>query len=158
MKKLLNICLIAKFVKMKIKVKKLNEEAVLPRYAHDGDAGMDVFSCEDAFLYPGDRKMVRTGLSFEIPKGFEIQVRPKSGLSLKNGLTILNTPGTLDSGYRGELGIILFNTTKETYEIKKGQKIAQVILARYEEAEVEEVGVLGESERGEGGFGSTGLN
>lgn len=143
---------------MKIKVKKLSEGAILPCYAHDGDAGMDVFSVEHCFLYPGDRKMVKTGLSFEIPKGFEIQVRPKSGLSLKNGLTILNTPGTLDSGYRGELGVILFNTTKEVYEIKNGQKIAQIILSRYEEAEVEEVKELGESERGEGGFGSTGLN
>jgi len=143
---------------MKIQIKKLNPEAIVPKYAHDGDAGMDVFSVENVVLYPGERKLVHTGLSFQIPKGFEIQVRPKSGLSLKHGLTISNTPGTLDSGYRGELGVILFNTTKEVYEIKKAQKIAQIILARYEEAEIEVVEELGETERGEGGFGSTGLN
>lgn len=117
-----------------------------------------MFSCENCVLYPGERKLVSTGLNFEVPKGFEIQVRPKSGLSINNGLTLLNTPGTLDSGYRGELKIILFNTDRKHYEVKKGQKIAQIVLAKYEEVEVEEVSELSESERGEGGFGSTGLN
>lgn len=143
---------------MKIKIKKLNSDAILPSYAHKGDAGMDVYSCEDCMIYPRDRKAVSTGLSFEIPQGSEIQVRPKSGLVLNHGLTLLNAPGTLDSGYRGELKIILFNTSKEVYEVKKGQKIAQIILARYEEAEIEEAEELSITERGEGGFGSTGLS
>lgn len=143
---------------MKIKIKKLNSDAILPSYAHKGDAGMDVYSCEDCMIYPRDRKAVSTGLSFEIPQGSEIQVRPKSGLVLNHGLTLLNAPGTLDSGYRGELKIILFNTSKEVYEVKKGQKIAQIILARYEEAEIEETEELSVTERGEGGFGSTGLS
>ena len=140
-----------------IKIKKLSPEAIIPNYAHEGDAGMDVYSIEDVILKPGDRALIPTGLSFEIPRGFEIQVRPKSGLALKQGLTIVNTPGTLDSGYRGELGVILLNTSNAYYEVKKGEKIAQIILARYEEAKIEEVTELADSSRGEDGYGSTGL-
>lgn len=140
-----------------IKIKKLSEDAIIPHYAHEGDAGMDVYSIENITLKPRERALIKTGLSFEIPKGFEIQVRPKSGLALKYGLTIVNTPGTLDSGYRGELGIILLNTNNQDYEIKKGEKIAQIILARYEEAQIQEVTELTDTSRGEGGFGSTGL-
>jgi len=140
-----------------IKIKKLHPEAIMPHYTHDGDAGMDVYSTEDLILLPTQRKLIPTGLSFEIPKGFEIQIRPKSGLALKHGLTIINTPGTLDSGYRGELGIILLNTGEAPYEIKKSEKIAQIILARYEEAEIQEVKELGDSSRGAEGYGSTGL-
>jgi len=143
--------------RIKIKIKKINPEAIIPHYAHEGDAGMDVYSCEDSILNPDERRLISTGLSFEIPRGFEIQIRPKSGLALNNGITILNTPGTLDSGYRGELKVILFNTSKNLYNVKKGEKIAQIILARYEEAEIEETNELTQTKRADGGFGSTGL-
>ena len=143
---------------MNIKIKRLREDARLPEYAHDGDAGMDVFSCEDVEIKPGERKLISTGLGFELPDGFEIQVRPKSGLSLKHGIMNLNTPGTLDPGYRGELKVILYNSDNEKYNIKKGDKIAQLVLARFETAEIEEVDELNDSERGEGGFGSTGYS
>jgi len=140
-----------------IKIKKLHPDAIIPNYAHEGDAGMDVYSVEEAKLYSLERRLIRTGLSFEIPKGYEIQVRPKSGLALKYGITIVNTPGTLDSGYRGELGVILMNTDKNIYEVKKGEKIAQIVLNKIEFAEIEEVGELSGTTRGAGGFGSTGL-
>jgi len=140
-----------------IKIKKLHPNAIMPHYAHEGDAGMDVYSTKDVILLPSQRRLIPTGLSFQIPKGFEIQIRPKSGLALKHGLTIVNTPGTLDSGYRGELGIILLNTGEAPYEIKKAEKVAQIILARYEEAEIQEVHELGDSSRGISGYGSTGL-
>jgi len=142
---------------MEIKVKKLHVDAILPHYAHDGDAGMDVYSVVDETLEIGKIKLIPTGLSFQIPKGFEIQVRPKSGLALKHGITLTNSPGTLDSGYRGELGVILQNEGSEVYAIKKGEKIAQIVLSKYEEAEIKEVNGLEDSSRGDGGFGSTGL-
>ena len=142
---------------VEIKIKKLNPEAIIPHYVHDGDAGMDVYSIEDCKLEAGDIKLVKTGLSFEVPKGYEIQVRPKSGLALKNGITLTNSPGTLDSGYRGELGVIMQNCSKVAYEIKKGEKIAQIVLAKYELAEIKEASDLTETSRGQGGFGSTGL-
>ena len=143
--------------KIPIKIKRLHPDAIIPQYAHPGDAGMDVYSTEDAIIPPQKRYLVSTGLSFEIPIGFEIQVRPKSGLALKSGLTIPNSPGTLDSGYRGELKVIILNTSSENYEVKKGEKIAQIILARYEQADVQEVQELSDTTRGENGFGSTGL-
>lgn len=140
-----------------IKIKKLREDAIMPHYAHEGDAGMDVYSVEEVIIAPRERKIICTGLSFEIPRGFEVQVRPKSGLALNYGLTVLNTPGTLDSGYRGELKVILLNTSEQEYIVKKYEKIAQIILTRYEEAQIEEVKDLSETNRGAGGFGSTGL-
>jgi len=142
---------------MKIKVKRLHPDAIMPHYVHKGDAGMDVYSIEDVLLEKGGIKLVPTGLSFEIPISYEIQVRPKSGLALKHGITLTNSPGTLDSCYRGELGVIMQNEGKEDYHIKKGEKIAQIVVARYEEAEIEEADELSETSRGEGGFGSTGL-
>ncbi len=143
--------------KIKIKIKKVHPEAIIPHYVHEGDAGMDVYSIEECTLNSQEIKLVKTGLAFEIPKGYEIQVRPKSGLALKHGITLTNSPGTLDSGYRGELGVILQNEGKNTYEVKKGEKIAQIVLAKYEEAEIEEVNEISETSRGDGGFGSTGL-
>ncbi|MBR9705986.1 dUTP diphosphatase [Candidatus Pacearchaeota archaeon] len=140
-----------------IKIKKLHPDAIIPHYVHDGDAGMDVYSVKDMIIKPGERILVPTGISFEIPKGFEIQVRPKSGLALKYGLTLPNSPGTLDSGYRGELGVIMLNTSNAYYDVRKGEKIAQIILTSYEEAQIEEVTDLSETSRGAGGFGSTGL-
>jgi dUTP pyrophosphatase len=142
---------------VEIKIKKLVSEAIIPHYVHDGDAGMDVYSIENCILEIGDIKLVKTGIAFEVPKGYEIQVRPKSGLALKNGITLTNSPGTIDSGYRGELGVIMQNCGKAAYEIKKGEKIAQIVLAKYELAEIKEATDLTESTRGAGGFGSTGL-
>jgi len=142
---------------VEIKIKRLNPEAVMPHYVHKGDAGMDVYSTEDVSLAQGEIKLVSTGLSFEIPEQYEIQVRPKSGLALNHGITLTNSPGTLDSCYRGELGVIMQNEGKADYQIKKGEKIAQIVVARYEQAEIKEVEELSETSRGEGGFGSTGL-
>ena len=142
---------------MKIKIQKISTDAVIPHYVHRGDAGMDLYSVEDSVLLAGERKLIGTGLKFEIPMGFELQVRPKSGLAVNFGVTVLNTPGTVDCGYRGEVKVILYNSSKNDYQIKKGEKIAQAVIAKYEEAEIEEAGELSETSRGEGGFGSTGL-
>lgn len=140
-----------------IKIKKLSEDAILPSYARYGDAGMDLSSCENAILKPGERKFIPTGLAFEIPYGTELQIRPRSGLAIKKGISIVNSPGTLDYGYRGELGIILINHGEEDFIINKGDRIAQAVLNRIEIAEIEEAEELSETERGEGGLGSTGV-
>ena len=141
---------------MILKLKKLRSDAKLPSYAHPGDAGMDIYSSEDVLIIAGKTKIISTGLSFEIPYGFEMQIRPKSGLSLNFGLTILNSPGTLDAGYRGELKILVFNTSDKDYEVKKGQKIAQGIVSKIELVDIEEVSELSDTSRGKNGFGSTG--
>ncbi|MFQ5652642.1 MAG: dUTP diphosphatase [bacterium] len=141
-----------------VKIKKLTSEAQTPHYAHFGDSGADLFSTEDLSLAPLERRAVGTGLSAQVPPGYELQVRPKSGLALKSGLTVLNTPGTIDYGYRGEIKVILINLSNETYRIEKGQKIAQLVVAPVAYAVFEEVAELSQSARGEGGFGSTGLN
>ncbi|MBM3756353.1 MAG: dUTP diphosphatase [Acidobacteria bacterium] len=142
---------------MKLRIRKLHPDAIIPKYAHgpDEDAGMDLCAVEDAVLEPSVPKAVPTGLSIELPPGFEAQVRPRSGLALKFGISIPNSPGTVDPGYRGELKVILINLGKAPYAIGKGDRIAQMIVARYEAVEVEE-GALSESARGEGGFGSSG--
>ncbi len=142
---------------MKVGIKKLNPEAIIPQYAHEGDSGMDVHSTEDLILKPRERAAIHTGLAFELPKGYEIQTRPKSGPALKHGISIVNTPGTLDSGYRGELMFILINHGNEPYEIKKGQKVAQIVVQKVEEVEFEEKEEFSETSRGKEGFGSTGL-
>ena len=138
-------------------MKKLSEDAIVPSYAHSGDSGMDLFANETAELQPGERKMVRTGIAVAVPKGFEAQVRPKSGMALKDGISVLNTPGTVDSGYRGEVCVILINLGSKAQKIGKGKKIAQMVISRVEEAGVEVVEELGETRRGSGGFGSTGV-
>lgn len=140
---------------VKLKIKKLSPDAFFPKYAKQGDAGMDLFSMSEHILKPGERCLVSTGLSFEIPEGYEVQIRPRSGLALKKGISVVNTPGTIDSGYRGEIGIILINHGNEIFEIKKGDKVAQGVFNKIEKAEFEEVSELGESARGEKGFGST---
>ncbi len=142
---------------VKIKIKKIHSDAIIPSYAHKGDSGMDIYSIENFELGILERKLTKVGLSFEIPLGYEIQTRPKSGLAIKYGITLVNTPGTIDSSYRGELGIILINTSKEIYYVKKGEKIAQIVLQKVEEIEFEEVENISETARGSGGFGSTGL-
>lgn len=141
-----------------LKIKKLSPDARTPHYAHFGDSGADLFAAEETTLQPMERKAVGTGLSAEVPRGFELQVRPKSGLALKSGLTVLNTPGTIDFGYRGEIKVILVNLSDQPYHIEKGQKIAQLVVATVTYAEFQVVDALSETARGDGGFGSTGLN
>jgi dUTP pyrophosphatase len=128
----------------------------LPSYATDGAAGMDVVSAEDLELAPGARHAVATGLAMAIPPGFEVQVRPRSGLALKHGITVPNTPGTIDSDYRGELKVILINHGTETFSVRRGDRIAQLVLSPVTHGSWLEVDELGETARGEGGFGSTG--
>jgi dUTP pyrophosphatase len=141
---------------VEIKFQKLNPEAQIPSYAHMGDAGADVYAVAEVTLQPQDRAAIPTGLAVEIPIGYEIQVRPKSGLALKHGIAVLNSPGTIDAGYRGEIQVIVINLGMEAYTFAKGQKIAQLVLKSVIQAEYI-VGELGNSDRGIGGFGSTGL-
>ena len=141
-----------------VMVKRLpgNDDLPLPAYATAGAAGMDVVSAEDVDLAPGARHAVATGLSMAIPEGFEIQVRPRSGLALKHGITVPNTPGTIDSDYRGELKVIMINLGAETFSIRRGDRVAQLVLAPVTRASWLEVDTLDETARGSGGFGSTG--
>lgn len=143
---------------MAVRVKRLphGRELALPAYATVGAAGMDVLSAEDVTLEPGARHAVATGLAVAIPPGFEIQVRPRSGLALKHGISVPNAPGTIDSDYRGELKIILINHGAEPFAIARGDRIAQIVLAPVLQAAWNEVDALDETERGMGGFGSTG--
>ena len=128
----------------------------LPVYATHGAAGMDVVAAEEMVLAPGDRHAVATGFSIAIPEGYEVQVRPRSGLALKHGITCLNAPGTIDSDYRGEVKVILANLGSEPFEIRRGERIAQLVPAPVLKAEFREVANLDETARGAGGFGSTG--
>ena len=133
-----------------------NDDLPLPAYATSGAAGMDVVSAEDVELASGARHAVATGLAMAIPEGFEIQVRPRSGLALRHGVTVPNTPGTIDSDYRGELKVILINHGNETFAIRRGDRVAQLVIGPVTRATWLEVQSLGETARGEGGFGSTG--
>ena len=128
----------------------------VPAYASDGAAGMDIVAAETLTLRPGARHAVATGFAMAIPAGYEVQVRPRSGLALKHGITCLNTPGTIDSDYRGECGVILANIGAEPFVIRRGERIAQLVIARHERADWIEVETLDETARGTGGFGSTG--
>ena len=128
----------------------------LPSYATSGAAGMDVVAAEDLDLMPGQRHAVATGFKVAIPEGYEIQVRPRSGLALKHGITVPNTPGTIDSDYRGELKVIVINHGDQAFPIRRGERIGQLVPAAVTQAEFDEVEELCETERGAGGFGSTG--
>ncbi|MCB2060932.1 MAG: dUTP diphosphatase [Novosphingobium sp.] len=141
-----------------IPVKRLEhfEGLELPAYATDGAAGMDVLAAEEVSVAPGARHAVATGIAVAIPPGFEIQVRPRSGLALKHGITVPNTPGTIDSDYRGEVKVIVINHGSEAFEIRRGDRIAQLVLAPVTRASWLPVDELDETARGEGGFGSTG--
>ena len=141
---------------VELKVQKISG-VKLPCYAHEGDVGMDLFSVADYVLKPGERKLILTGIKIAVPIGYEAQIRPKSGLALKHGISIVNTPGTIDAGYRGEVGVILINLGQEEFVIKKNSKIAQLVINKVEKAEINEVNMLGDTGRGEGGFGSTGI-
>lgn len=142
---------------MEIRIKKLHADARLPEYAHGPaeDAGLDIRCVAAALLEPGIPQAVPTGLALEIPRGYEVQIRPRSGLALKHAITLPNAPATIDPGYRGELQIILLNLGKSAYQIHAGDRIAQMVLAKYEEVEWQE-GELTESTRGIGAFGSSG--
>ena len=142
---------------MTVKFRRIDPSASLPSYAHPGDAGMDIRSMEELTIEPGARSLVHTGLVMILPQGYEAQVRPRSGLALKNGVTVLNTPGTIDAGYRGEVGVILANFGSEPFRVEKGSKIAQIVVAPCTRAEIEETVEVDATERGEGGFGSTGV-
>jgi len=146
---------------IKLKIKRISDEfsdIPLPHYATEGSAGMDIRAAlkESEILNPGDIKLISTNLSVEIPLGHEIQVRPRSGLAAKHGIGILNSPGTIDSDYRGEIKVILFNFGKEPFEIKSGERIAQMVIAKVYKADIVESSELKETKRGAGGFGHTG--
>ncbi len=142
---------------MKIKVINKSENA-LPSYETLASAGMDLRAhiTESVTLKPMERKLIPTGLAIELTPGYEAQIRPRSGLALKHGITLLNTPGTIDADYRGDIGVILVNLSAEEFVIEPGDRIAQMVIAKYEQIEWEQVEVLSETERGAGGFGSTG--
>lgn len=142
---------------MIVRFKKVHPDAVLPAYAHQGDAGMDVRSVDDVEIAPGSRALVHTGLVMMLPQGYEAQVRPRSGLALRHGVTVLNTPGTIDEGYRGEVGVILANFGDAAFAVKKGDRVAQIVVAPVTRAEVAEAAEIDGTERGGGGFGSTGV-
>lgn len=171
---------------MNVKIKRLHPDAFTPRYARHGDAGFDLYSTEDVIIEPGETKLIPTGLAFEIPPGFEMQIRPRSGISLKTKLRVANSPGTIDSGYRGEVKVMFENIGCDeiyrdgrriryvrninengvkideyvldgSYIIRKGDRIAQGVIAPVIRTEFEEVSVLSETERGVCGFGSTGI-
>lgn len=140
--------------KIILKVKRIHPDAVIPHYAHPGDAGLDLYSCEDVEIAPGSRKLVGTGLSIELPEGYVSLIWDKSGIAYKDGQTTM--AGVIEYTYRGEYKILLYNTTNEIYKISKGQKIAQLLIQPIVNAQIEEVDKLSETIRGDGGFGSTG--
>jgi dUTP pyrophosphatase len=142
---------------MRVRIQRLDPEAFLPEYVHgpQEDAGMDLRALQDATLEPGVALTVRTGIAIELPAGLEAQVRPRSGLALHHLITLPNAPATIDPGYRGEIKVILLNLGRETYQVRRGDRIAQLVVARYEQVEWEE-GELNSSRRGDGGFGSSG--
>ena len=142
---------------MIVQIQRLDKGLPLPDYARPGDAGMDVYSTIDCSIAPGARSVIPTGIAIALPEGYVCLVHPRSGLAAKNGISIVNTPGTIDSGYRGEIKVILINTDQsETFEIKRGDRIAQLVFQKFESARFYEVENLPESQRGAGGFGSTG--
>ena len=142
---------------IQLKVKKIHADAILPKQARAGDAGMDLSSVEEKVLLPGEFALIKTGIQIELPEGTEAQVRPRSGLALKNGITCLNSPGTIDAGYRGEVGVILINHSKVPFHIEKQMRIAQLVVQYVPQVFIEEVEELSDTERGEQGFGSSGV-
>jgi len=142
---------------MTVRFKRISPDAIMPAYAREGDAGMDLCSVDDLTIAPGARALVHTGLVMALPPGYEAQVRPRSGLALKHGVTVLNTPGTIDAGYRGEVGVVLVNLGDVAFRVGKGDRIAQLVVAPVLRAETLEVDEVDDTSRGAGGFGSTGI-
>ena len=141
-----------------ILIKRIKATAVIPKYESPGASGLDLSACldEKVIIKPGEKQLISTGISLSIPKEFEIQIRPRSGLASKNSISVLNTPGTIDSDYRGEIKVLLYNFGKNNFEVLNGLRIAQMVLCPIAKAELREVKSLDETSRGEGGFGSTG--
>jgi dUTP pyrophosphatase len=145
-------------IPLEILVTKLDNDAVIPTYAKPGDAGADLYSISDLVLSPGERALVKTGIAIALPNGYVGLVHPRSGLGLKNGISVVNTPGTIDAGYRGEIGVVLINhDLHESFQVKKGDRIAQLVIQKVENAQFKVVNQLPESERAAGGYGSTGV-
>ena len=163
---LMNSIVVDVFKPIDLKVKKLDEMAVIPAYAHEGDAGFDLSAIvlektsdsytDKTIVLPGQKYIAKTGLAFAVPAGYELQVRPRSGLAYKHGITVINSPGTVDSGYNGEVMVILLNTGSEPFEIRTGDRIAQGVINKLPTVSIREVEDLDETERGADGFGSTG--
>lgn len=141
---------------IKVNIKRLDPQVDLPNYATEGSAGADICCTEDFLIHPGQRVLVGCGFALELPEAYEAQVRPRSGMANKHGITVANAPGTIDSDYRGEVKVLLLNTSNNTFRGKKGQRVAQLVINPITIGKFIEVDELGESDRGEGGFGSTG--
>ena len=144
---------------VKILLKKISKDINLPKYKTFGSSGLDLVAnvSRELIIAPGEKELISTGIAVAIPKGYEIQIRPRSGIAAKNGVTVLNTPGTIDADYRGEIKVILINLGNEKFKVTKGQRIAQMVLCPVIRAEFQQVDELPPTERGEGGFGSTGI-
>ena len=144
----------------KIQIKKLSSSVSIPRYETPGSSGMDIaaYIKDSIIINPGEKALIPSGFSMAIPKGFEVQIRPRSGLAAKKNITVLNTPGTIDADYRGEIKVILINLGKEKFIIENGERIAQMVVCPVIQAKLEEVKELSDTYRGSGGFGSTGTN
>ena len=141
----------------KLKIVKLKRSAVIPRYEHYGDSGMDLISIEEVEIKSYESKLIKTGISIELPPNTEAQIRPRSGLALKHQITVLNTPGTIDEGYRGEIGVVLINHGSISFKVLPGMRIAQMVIMPIIRVEIEKVDSLSSSIRGTDGFGSTGV-
>ena len=143
---------------VKILIKKIQKDILLPEYKTDGSSGLDLLACveEQIQIKPGEKKLISTGIAVAIPNEFEIQIRPRSGLAAKNGITVLNTPGTIDADYRGEIKVILINLSDKIFKVNKNDRIAQMVICPIIKGTLEEVDELPETIRGSGGFGSTG--
>ena len=142
----------------KLQIKKISNEVLTPKYETSGSSGMDIAAYieRDIIINPGEKALIPTGFSLSVPRGYEVQIRPRSGLAVKKGVTVLNTPGTIDSDYRGEIKVILINLSKDEFSVKNGERIAQMVVCPIKQVIVEEVKELTETIRGIGGFGSTG--
>ena len=139
-----------------VKIKRIHVDALLPLQANPGDAGMDLYSIEEVVIPAGEAKLIKTGLQIELPKGTEAQIRPRSGLALKHSVTVLNSPGTIDEGYRGEIGVILINHGKEPFIVEKSMRIAQMVIQFVPSIQLQEVDELSQTVRGTSGFGASG--
>ena len=141
---------------MKLKVLRLHELATIPEYAHSTDSGLDLAAVEETVISARESSLIKTGIAIELPPSTEAQIRPRSGLALKHQITVLNTPGTVDEGYRGEIGVILINHGNSSFTVTQGMKIAQMVVAPVIRVDIEEISQLNSTSRGAGGFGSTG--
>lgn len=140
-----------------LKVEKISDKAITPNYANKGDAGLDLYAINELILDPGERGLIHTGIKIELPENTEAQIRPRSGLALRNGITLVNAPGTIDEGYRGEIGVIVINHGQEVFKVEIGMKIAQMVIKPVWRVEVQEVNSLSDAQRGDRGFGSSGV-